>query len=33
MDDLDNKFIYRSLVGKEPDQEPQSVYVAVQYEG
>ena len=30
---MDNKFIYRSLVGKEPDVEPQSQYCAVQYEG
>ena len=33
MDDFDNKMIYRSLKYKEPDLDPQSMYVAVQYEG
>jgi len=33
MDDVNNKFIYRSLKYKEPDVDPQSMYCAVQYEG
>ena len=33
MDDVDNKLIYRAIQYKEPDIDPQSMYVAVQCEG
>ena len=33
IDDIDNKLIWRSLVGIEPDYEPQSNYVAIKHKG